>query len=254
MTHHEANEGFGHSASAGGSVMRYAFYDRHGGGSPAPFDSRNISYGAGDAEENISYNRNAVKSASGSDILLSARQVHGDNVFFGSMLCGDAEANGYDALITDQKGVGLMIQQADCQAVLLHDPAAVSIAAVHCGWRGSVKNIIGKTISAMKRRCGTHPENLRAMISPSLGPCCAEFIHYREELPKSFHAFRTKKGYFDFWRISRLQLEEAGVREENIFVTGICTSCSIDYFSYRRACRTGNGVTGRQCSIISLNL
>ena len=103
-----------------------------------------------------------------------------------------------------------MIQQADCQAVLLHDPHRRAIAAVHCGWRGSVVGIIGKTIAAMQRYYRSIPADLTAFIGPSLGPCCGEFINYPDELPRWMHQYQVRPSYFDFWEISRQQLLGAG--------------------------------------------
>jgi hypothetical protein len=187
------------------------------------------------------------------DRLVSARQVHGNEVYvFSGDLCEEGEIDGVDALITEQSDVGLMIQQADCQAVLLFDPVRPAIGAIHCGWRGSVMGIIGKTVAGMGECFGTDPAHLRAAISPSMGPCCGEFVNYKKELPKSFHRFQVRDTYFDFWRITRWQLQECGISEKAIAVAGICTVCSADYFSYRRACRDGLGTTGRNCSVIAL--
>jgi len=96
----------------------------------------------------------------------------------------DTEFAEADGLITSEPGVGLLIQQADCQAVLLHDPEQRVIGAVHNGWRGSTLNIIAKTVAVMEDYYGVNPKNLKAVISPSLGPCCAEFIDFQQELPK----------------------------------------------------------------------
>ena len=126
----------------------------------------------------------------------------------------DKEVEGFDALITDLSGVGLMIQQADCQAVLLFDPVKEVIAAVHCGWRGSVQGILGRVIAVMVENYGTAPADLQAVISPSLGPCCAEFVNYRQELPAEFQQFMVRDNYFDFWQISRYQLISAGMSEQ----------------------------------------
>jgi len=112
--------------------------------------------------------------------------------------------------------------------------------------------IIDKTVKKMHTVFSSEPVDLQAFVSPSLGPCCAEFIHYREELPGAFHAFQVKPSYFNFWEITRRQLTGAGLANENIEISGICTSCSNDYFSYRRACRNGDGRTGRHCAVISL--
>lgn len=164
----------------------------------------------------------------------------------------DIEVDGYDAFITRQPGVGLVIQHADCQAVLLYDRGQAAIGAIHSGWRGSVANIIGTTIAAMTTAFGTNPRDIEAVISPSLGPCCAEFVNYAMELPVAFHAHMDDARHFNFWEISRQQLLAFGVPGRSITLPEVCTSCSADYFSYRRACRENDGVTGRNCSAIAL--
>jgi YfiH family protein len=201
----------------------------------------------------VQSNREKIKQSLGIKLLVSARQVHGEQI---SRILEiperDEEIDGVDALMTDRRGVGLMIQHADCQAILLHDPRRSAIAAVHCGWRGSAIGIIEKTVQAMSSCYQSRPEDMVACISPSLGPCCAEFINHHQELPASFQAFQTRSNHFDFWQISRSQLMAAGLDPEQISMAGICTSCSPDYFSYRRAVRLGNGITGRNCTIIAL--
>jgi copper oxidase (laccase) domain-containing protein len=84
---------------------------------------------------------------------------------------------------------------------------------------------------------GAAPAEIKAAISPSLGPCCAEFIHHEQELPPSFRQFMVRENYFDFWAVSRWQLTEAGLKAENIATAGICTKCSAEFFSYRRGDR-----------------
>ena len=155
-------------------------------------------------------------------------------------------------MITNQPRAGLLIQHADCQPVMVYDKVNGVIAAIHSGWRGSVVNIIEKTIEEMKLRYGSDPENLVAAVGPSLGPCCSEFVNYKDELPESFLEFQIKKNYFDFWDITRYQLMQCGIKNDSVTIVGECTSCSSDYFSYRRACRNGDGVTGRNGSLIAL--
>jgi hypothetical protein len=115
-----------------------------------------------------------------------------------------------------------------------------------------VQGILAKVITIMVENYGTVQADLHAVISPSLGLCCAEFVNYRRELPEEFHRFMVRDNYFDFWQISRFQLMNAGISEKNIETTAICTCCSNNYFSYRRATRLSGGVTGRNCSVISL--
>jgi len=234
-------------------MISYRFFTRHGGVSSGAFESLNISFGTGDSADNIEQNRSYIKQEMGIKRLISGVQVHDSRVYVDDDYdTHDIEVSGCDGLITNNPGTGLMIQQADCQAVLFCDEEHQAIGAAHCGWRGSVANIIAAVVSQMMRHYGTSPSGLQAYISPSLGPCCAEFINYRLELPESFHRFQVKEHYFDFWRISASQLIEAGIRPDAIQLTDICTSCSPDYFSYRRAVRTGNRVCGRQASVICL--
>ncbi|WP_446009925.1 peptidoglycan editing factor PgeF [Candidatus Electrothrix sp.] len=232
----------------------HAMFTRQGGVSQPPYTGLNLSFGVGDDPEAVRENREKVKQQLNVQYLASAVQVHGDQIVLVEGLSTDHEYQGADALITGQSGVGLLIQQADCQAVLLHDPKQRAIAAIHNGWRGSVANIIAKTIVVMQKKFNISPENLQAVISPSLGPCCAEFNNYQQELPASFQQWGDAKNHFDFWEISRWQLEEAGLLSSHITATGICTMCHQDFFSYRRAMKRqeGQGVTGRNGSVIGL--
>lgn len=230
-----------------GSVSRF------GGESSGPFSSNNISFGVGDNAFCVTRNRNNIKKSFGLDYLVSAHQVHGKNIHrVEGPLDQDCIIDDTDALMTNVVGVGLMIGHADCQAVLLYDRTNRAVAAVHNGWRGSVVNIVAAVVQAMELTYGTEPEHLIAGIGPSLGPCCAEFVHYEEELPNSFQDYRVGENHFDFWKITKSQLLQCGVPGESISCIETCTVCSSDFFSYRRACRNAEGVTGRNGSLIAL--
>ncbi|MBM9614346.1 peptidoglycan editing factor PgeF [Desulfobulbus rhabdoformis] len=233
-------------------LLPHGCFNRLGGISPSPFDTLNLNLGAGDVPNNVKENRVRALAAIGLTQLISVHQVHSDAILLANKEHIGQEPQGYDAIISDLPGVALLIQQADCQAVLLYAQQHQVIAAVHCGWRGSVQGIIGKTVQAMQEHHGVKPETLTAVISPSLGPCCAEFTNFMSELPEWMHAYQVRPFYFDFWAISRKQLEEAGVKTENIDCAAICTRCTAEYFSYRRAVQTADGVTGRNGSFIGL--
>ncbi|MCG2748806.1 MAG: peptidoglycan editing factor PgeF [Desulfobulbaceae bacterium] len=216
--------------------------------SASPYDSLNVSYGVDDNPRRVKVNRELIKQSLGADILVSGRQVHGSKVHVVAKKPeADAEISGCDALVSNVAGVSLLIQQADCQAVMLFDPQRLVAANIHCGWRGSVTNIIAATIRVMTEEFATDPGYLLAAISPSLGPCCAEFIHYEQELPGHFYPFQVRSCYFDFWAISRHQLQQTGVKPANIFTAAICTVCDPNWFSYRREKKTG-----RFCSVIGV--
>lgn len=141
----------------------------------------------------------------------------------------------YDGMVTAEKNRGLLIRHADCQAAIFYDPIHQVVGNVHCGWRGSVQNIYQKMVDQMKALYQTDPSDLIVCIGPSLGPNRAEFKHYKKELPQSFWDYQVRPNYFDFWEISRMQLENAKVPKEQIEIAEICTyESGEDYFSYRR--------------------
>jgi YfiH family protein len=230
------------------SFLFHGTFNRHGGASPSPWDSNNVSFGLGDKPENVYANREQIKKTLGFKRLVSAKQVHGSQVYtVGENPTDDLEIDGFDALITNMPGIGLMIQQADCQAVFLFDPENKAIGIAHVGWRGTVADVIAETVFAMSLTFSTEPVDITAAISPSLGPCCAEFVNFRSELPAALHGYQVRPNYFDFWAISHDQLSAAGVRPENIHAAAICTCCNLDFFSYRR-----DRNTGRFASVIGI--
>jgi YfiH family protein len=182
--------------------------------------------------------------------LVSVNQVHGSDIL--TLRPDDPVPLGRtvnaDAMITNVAGLALMVKQADCQAVMLFDPVKHVIANVHCGWRGSVLNILAAAVARARAEFGSRAADLRALIGPSLGPCCAEFRSYREMLPREFRAFMVSEGYFDFWSISRWQLIRAGLAERRIWIAGLCSRCHAErFFSYR-----ASKITGRSASVIML--
>ena len=234
--------------------LPHGMFCRHGGVSEPPFASLNLSFSVGDTSASVTANRQTVKQCLGLEHLASTVQIHGRNVVLAENVIKDTEYPAADALITRQPGVGLLIQQADCQAVLFHDPVGKVVAAVHSGWKGSALNIIGATVSMMQNHCGTNPADLLAVISPSLGPCCAEFVNWRTELLDFMHRHQVRENYFDFWTVSQEQLLAAGLQQQNIESIGICTVCDPRFFSYRRAVKEQGrlGITGRCGSVIAL--
>jgi polyphenol oxidase len=232
----------------------HGVFARHGGVSFPPYASLNVGWNNGDDPAAVRENLTRVRNTMGVRFLASSLQVHGDAI---QILDKDRmTASGIDpflirapdgdALVTGLEDVGLMIKIADCQAVFIVDPDRRIIANVHSGWRGSVQNLAGKVAALLRDRFGCRPESLLAAVSPSLGPCCAEFRNFRDEFPPNFWDFQVKPTYFDFWEITRRQLLEAGLTAAHIEIAEHCTVCRrTDYFSYR-----GEKVTGRMAAVI----
>ncbi len=158
-----------------------------------------------------------------------------------------------DALITNHKNVILTILTADCVPILLYDPIREVVAAIHAGWRGTESQIVIKTIESMVHRFGSKPSDIVAVVAPAIGGCCYEvgedvaehFIEYTDAIED----VGDGKYMLDLPMINRLQLLSVGLTRENIQMSGICTSCSVnEFFSYRRE----QGCSGRFMSIIGM--
>ncbi len=256
----------------------HGIFARSGRTSTKSFDSLNIGINSKNIESVAANNRKLIISKMGMKPIVFLNQVHStkikvlkkmdkwtinntddnndnndnddndDNDFAKSFQLGK-ETYTADGIITDIKNLSLVIQVADCQAVILYDCKKKVIANIHSGWRGSVKNIIGECLDQMVSHFCCKPENIIAGISPSLGPCCSEFVNYKNEIPETFWKYkRDDKDYFDFWKISCDQLIDKGVKKENIENMEICTKCNVDqFYSYR-----AENTTGRFACVISM--
>ncbi|MDL2226858.1 polyphenol oxidase family protein [Deltaproteobacteria bacterium OttesenSCG-928-M10] len=224
--------------------LTHGVFTRAGGVSGPNGSDLNLAFSEADPVENVRRNLRRAETVLGLAPVAFVRQTHSDRVtvvrpgdHYRPQGPEDLRQN-YDAMIAPEAGVGLLIKIADCQGVILYDPVSRVLGLVHSGWRGSVQNILGRTVEAMAA-CGVRPADILAAVSPSLGPCCAEFRNYRTELPASFEEFMTAPDHFDFWAISRRQLIESGLTPRNVETAGICTKCSPEFFSYRRGDRWG---------------
>jgi len=104
----------------------------------------------------------------------------------------------------------------------------------------------------MRAVYGSNPKDLLVCISPSLGPNHAEFVHYKTELPESLWEFKIGENYFDFWSISRRQLENEGILPHHIQIAEIDTYSHEGCFSHRRSTHQNEMICGRQATMCSL--
>ena len=232
---------FAHLAAQEG--LDHAVSTREGGVSRPPHQSLNLAYAGDDQPEAVAENRRRLQRAFSPGRLVFSRQVHGADV---AAIRMPVDAGDFpvvataDAMVTDRPGLLLTILVADCQAVLMFDPRRRVVANVHSGWRGSIVNVIGATVTVMHRAFGCHPADILAGVGPSLGPCCAEFRNYRREIPRSLWSYRVADHHFDFWKLSRDQLKAAGLGADRIVSGRICTRCHPErFYSYRAGDRTG---------------
>jgi YfiH family protein len=233
---------------------------RRGGSSRPPYDALNLSFNVGDDPETVLNNRTTLAEALGVPLanLTTAKQIHDARVkIVPEELRGKGSTNyqsaidGTDALVTNVAGVCLMVLSADCVPILMCDPAKKIIGVVHAGWKGTLRLIARKTANVFREKFGSSPDDIRAGIGPSIGPCCFEvgpkvMSQARDGLGTGQNYVRNKsaggKGYFDLWGANLKQLVQAGIPEENIEVAGACTCDHTDVFFSHRC---GGGKTGR---------
>lgn len=242
-------EGFSSSLLEATGLVVHFFCSRKGGVSKGDFASLNLSFHVGDDEGDVTKNRTMVEEAFGLRRLVTLNQIHGSKIIVVDDVVDEKEGDG---LITSLKGVALGILTADCLPILILAPDKKVIAALHGGWRGLMKGVIGKGIRRMKEQYGIRRERLLTAIGPHIKGCCyrvdsdvLELLKERYDLSK---AYNREKGTLDLLSLALTDLEREGVKRENIEVVGECTSCNKEYlFSYRR-----DGRTGRLLSFIQL--
>lgn len=241
-------------------LVAHGFTSRLGGVSAGKVTGLNLGFRVGDDPEAVRRNYALVAADLGLDLnrMALAKQTHTDCIRVvtqadaGKGIARESDIEDTDGLMTQCRGIPLMVFSADCVPLLLLDPVRGAAAAIHAGWRGTVKGIGGKAVRLMGEAFGSRPGDILAAIGPSLGPCC--FAFSQEEagalFPKAYHAARREdKVYIDLWAMNRDQLAAQGVPLNQIEVAGVCTVCQADrYYSYR----AHREHTGRQGAVIML--
>jgi polyphenol oxidase len=274
--------------------LRHGFSTRMGGVTEAyrqgEDDKRldlNLGFTSHDSETNVLENRRRFLSAlsvvsreSTSPKLVTIRQIHSTQILRvdGKQAADHAVLSG-DGLMTDEPGVVLGIQTADCIPVLIADKKSHAVAAFHAGWRGTVNRIVEAGVGKMRLEFGSNPRDLIAAIGPGIGQCCyaigEEVLHefqsqfsyadglfreiydsdpIRNKYPMLFLSARAPghsdigpQLHLDLAEANRRQLLDAELPEESISVVGECTSCLRNrYFSHRGE----RGFAGRMLSAI----
>ena len=253
----------------------------------------NLSLTVANAPETVARNRQLLVEAVTGDPatpLLTIRQVHSSVLAVigaeaaACAVPGDRSSSlGWrgDGLMTDQPGLLLGIQTADCIPVLVADRKRRAVSVFHAGWRGTVKRIVETGVGRMRFEFGSRPEDLIAAIGPGIGACC---YSVGEEMLSSFEsqfayaaelfrevddadAVRTKYPmlfltqrapghspigpslHLALAEANRRQLLAAGLKPRSIQVVGGCTSCHPELFFSHRA---SQGHTGRMLSVIGI--
>ena len=242
----------------------------------------NIGFTDWDSRENVLANRKKLFETldAGRLRLIALRQIHSDIIHV--IEAAPRETLRGDAAITHVPGMLLSVQTADCVPILLADRKRRIVAAVHAGWRGTLKRLAAKTVGRMQMVFGTQPADVIAALGPGIARCCYEvgpevakayssqFSQAREWFDGPFdrlvaeddsnplpwlsmappgHEPPAARVHLDLITANRAILMEAGVLPSHISVSELCTTCRADlFFSYRREGRH----TGRMMAVIGL--
>ena len=182
-----------------------------------------------------------VVSALGAEgmTLRTARQVHSDKLILFSANPGpqpEVPRPEADGLLSRQPGYLLAVRTADCLPILFVDRAKRGVAAVHAGWRGTLKAIARRAVERMTAEFASQVSDIEVAIGPSIGPCCFEVGSEVASLFAEAFVHGNDPPHVDLIDGTRSQLSEAGVDPARISVANACTRCiEQDYFSHRRS-------------------
>ncbi len=239
--------------------VQHCFTTKCGGVSHGKIDGLNLGFRVEDDVESVIGNYRLVAKDMDFNYnrITAGRQTHSASIRViteadaGKGISRESEFNDVDGLVTNCCNLPLVVYYADCVPVLMADTDAGIIAAVHSGWRGTVAEITANAVRIMTEVFGATVGNIKAVIGPSIGPCCFETgpevaCEFDENLVED-----CKNGKFkvDLWAANKNILLKSGLAEENIEVSELCTICNSDIlYSYR----THKDKTGRMGAFISL--
>lgn len=225
---------------------------RRGGVSKTPFASLNLGINTDDKLENVCKNRRVFFEQLGisETQFASSYQVHGDKV---QVVTAPGRSEGFDALITNQPNVFVGVTVADCTPILVYDTQRQAVGAIHAGWRGTVAQIVLKTLQTMQAVYGTQPAHCYAYIGTCIDVCSFEVgEEVSEQFSNEFKRFDTtlEKYLIDLKKANAAQLEAFGVPTSQIEISSFSTVTHNEYyFSYRLE----KGQTGRMLAVIGVN-
>ncbi|HRJ57006.1 MAG TPA: peptidoglycan editing factor PgeF [Anaerolineales bacterium] len=235
-----------------------AVFTRHGGVSPAPWNSLNLSISVGDDPARVAANRIRAFEALGRSpaSIHDAWLVHGTDIIYAdSPRPLEEHPHKADILFTDNPEVSLFMRFADCVPLLFHDPQKGVVGIAHAGWMGTVKGVAEASVRGMQERYGSDPADVVVGIGPSIS---VEHYEVGEDVADQFRVkyggdservLQTRDGriFLDLWAANVIQLQKMGV--EQIQVSGLCTASHLeDWYSHRAE----KGKTGRFGALIAL--
>lgn len=239
--------------------MLHGFSTRLGGVSQGDVGSMNLSFGRESSREPVEENHRRLARAIGyePEQMVFSWQTHTTNIKVvteehrGMGFTRERDYHDVDGLVTNVPGVILVTFYADCVPLLLADPVHRAIGSAHSGWRGTVANMGGAVLRAMEKAYGTKPEEVLAVIGPSICQDCYEVSkdvieQFQSAYPQRLHTalFYEKpngKYQLNLWEACRQNFLRAGVPERQISLPDICTCCNPKLLYSHRASQGRRG-------------
>lgn len=242
--------------------VSHGFFTREGGVSQGIYAGLNCGHGSADDPEAVRENRARVARALGAtgDTLLTCYQIHSASAVIAVEPWSRAASPKADAIVTNVPGLAVGALAADCAPVLLADPEARVVAAVHAGWKGALTGVLDSAVATMER-IGARRGRIRAALGPCIGPQSYEvgpdFMANFTAVDRGYAKFFNypspeARPFFDLpaFVLSRLE----GLALDTI---ENCTTCTYAdesrLYSYRRTTHRKEGDYGRQISAIVLH-
>jgi YfiH family protein len=248
--------------------VTHGFSTRLGGVSSYEHTSSlNLAFGRGDDDATVLENLSRFADAVGViyKSVVSLPQVHSNNVIevtvanIGAGYFRDDSTlpSGCDGYVCRERGVAIGVKTADCVPILMADRDSGVICALHAGWRGSVLDIAGRGVEKMTE-LGARQDKICAVIGPCIHACCYEVgvevysaaLERDKALEECFTLTVPGKYKADLPALNRALLIRAGLDENNIELSELCTCCNTDLFYSHRA---SGGKRGTMLSVISLD-
>lgn len=182
--------------------------------------------------------------------IVKTNQTHSDNVEIISEKVSKDEPDFVvyqetDGLITDKSNLILSTTNADCILLIFFDPVKKVIANVHSGWKGTLQRISVKAVEKMQNEYGCNPGHIICCMCPSIRKCHFEVdedvykmfaneFNYLKQIDEIIEQ-KNNKWHIDTILINKIILKQAGLIEENIVDSGICSVCNKDIIHSFRA-------------------
>lgn len=247
-----------------GKEVLAGFTTKNGGFSLSPYQSLNTGLHVGDDASSVQLNRQVIADATAVPLSdwVFADQTHEDRIKKvtkeqrgrGSLHYHEA-LPGTDGLYTSEPNIMLALCFADCVPLYFLAPQHGLIGTAHAGWKGTVKQIGAKMIELWVNQEGAKTDQIQVVIGPSIGSCCYivddVVLNQVKQLPfltgDVYSEISQGQYKLDLKTLNKNVLLHAGMKEENIHVSSMCTSCNDQlFFSHRR----DQGKTGRMMSFV----